>query len=205
MQRRVFVTIFAAFCFVASTAAHADEKSAGAVVEALHASLLAMMKDADALGFEGRRKHMEPVVAQSYNLPIIAVMATGPNWKKFSDEQRKQLIDALERLSVATYAARFDGYSGESFRVLSEQPAPQGSVFVNSELVKADGEAIVLKYLLHPSDAGWRIVDVYFLGIYSELAMRRSEYAAILQRDGFAGLLSAIEKKSADYAAGLLR
>ncbi len=205
MQRRIFIAIIAAFCLMAGTAAHADEKSAGAVVEALHASLLTMMKDADTLGFDGRRKHMEPVVARSFNLPVIAVMATGRNWKKFSEDQRQRLIDALERLSVATYASRFNGYSGETFRLLSEQPEPQGSVFVNTELIKADGEAIVLKYLLHPSDAGWRIVDVYFLGIYSELAMRRSEYAAIFQRDGFEGLLGALEKKTADYAAGLLR
>lgn len=205
MQRRVIVSIIAAIWLAAGTAAHADEKSAGAVVEALHASLLAMMKQADTLGFDGRRMHMEPVVAQSFDLPVIAVMASGANWRKFSEDQRQRLIDALERLSVATYAARFDGYSGESFNILTEQPAPQGAVFVNSELVKADGEAIVLKYLLHQGKAGWRILDVYFLGVYSELAMRRSEYAAVFQREGFDGLLSAIEQKTADYAAGLLQ
>jgi len=205
MQRRLFVAIFAALWLVAGSASHADENSASAVVEALHASLLTMMEDADALGFDGRRKHMEPVVAQSFDLPIIAIMATGPNWNKFSETQRERLIGALERLSVATYAARFDGYSGERFQVLSEQPAPQGAVFVNSELIKADGEAIMLKYLLHLGDAGWRILDVYFLGVYSELGMRRSEYAAVFKRDGFEGLLSSIEQKAADYAAGLLQ
>ena len=199
----MFVAIFFVLCLVAGTAAHADEKSASAVVEVLHASLLVMMKDADTLGFDGRRTHIEPVVAQSFNLPMIAVLATGSHWKKLSQERRIRLVDALERLSVATYAARFDGYSGESFRVLSEQPAQQGMVFVNSELVKADGETIVLKYLLHPSTVGWRIVDVYFRGVYSELGMRRSEYAAIIQRNGFEGLLAALEKKITDYAAGL--
>ena len=79
MQRRMFVAVFITLCLVASTAAHAKKNSANAVVEALHASLLTMMKDADTLGFDGCREHMEPVVAQSYNLPIIAVMATGPN------------------------------------------------------------------------------------------------------------------------------
>ena len=115
------------------------------------------------------------------------------------------MIDALERLSVNTYAARFDGYSGESFRVLSEQPASQDAVYVNSELIKSDGEAIVLKYLLHSGKVGWRILDIYFLGVYSELGMRRSEYAAVYKRNGFVGLLAAVEQKTADYAAGLLK
>ena len=197
--------MFTAFCLVAGASAQADEKSASAVVEALHDSLLVMMKDAEALGFDGRSAHIAPVVAQSFDLRMIAAMATGTYWKKLSQEQQEQLTGALERLSVATYAGRFNGYSGESFQVLSEQPEAQGTVFVNSELVKGDGEAIVLKYLLHPGDAGWRIIDVYFLGIYSELGMRRSEYATILQRDGFKGLLGSLEQKSTDYAAGLLR
>ncbi len=205
MQYRTLIVMFTAFCLVAGASAQADEKSASAVVEALHDSLLVMMKDAEALGFDGRSAHIAPVVAQSFDLRMIAAMATGTYWKKLSQEQQEQLIGALERLSVATYAGRFNGYSGESFQVLSEQPEAQGTVFVNSELVKGDGEAIVLKYLLHPGDAGWRIIDVYFLGIYSELGMRRSEYATILQRDGFKGLLGSLEQKSTDYAAGLLR
>ena len=197
--------MFVALWLVAGSIAHAEEKSASAVIESLHVSLLAMMKDADTLGFEGRRKYMEPVVAQSFNMPIIAHLSTKYIWKKFNENQRKQLIDVLERLSVATYAARFKGYSGESFQVLSEEFATQGSVFVNTELVKADGDVIVLKYLLHRSDIGWRIIDVYFLGTYSELAMRRSEYLTVFQRDGFEGLLSELEQKTADYAAGLLQ
>ena len=205
MHRRLFLAIFTALWLVAGSASRADENPASVVVEALHASLLTMMKDADALGFDGRRQHMVPVVAQSFDLKTIAAMATGPNWNEFNEAQQEQLIKSLERLSLATYASRVNGYSGERFQVLSEQPAPQGAVFVNTELIKADGEAIVLKYLLHLSDAGWRILDIYFLGVYSELGMRRSEYAAVLKRDGFEGLLSSIDQKTADYAAGLLK
>jgi len=205
MYRRLFVAMSVALWLMVGSIAHAEEKVASAVIESLHVSLLAMMKDADTLGFEGRRKYMEPVVAQSFNMPIIAYLSTKYIWKKFNKNQRKQLTDALERLSVATFAARFKGYSGESFRVLSEEPAAEDSVFVNTELVKADGDVIVLKYLLHQSDIGWRIIDVYFLGIHSELSMRRSEYLTVFQRDGFEGLLSELEQKTADYAAGLLQ
>jgi phospholipid transport system substrate-binding protein len=205
MYRRLFVAMSVALWLMAGSIAHAEEKGASAVIESLHVSLLAMMKDADTLGFEGRRKYMEPVVAQSFNMPIIAYLSTKYIWKKFNENQRKQLTDALKRLSVATFAARFKGYSGESFRVLSEESAAQDSVLVNTELVKADGDVIVLKYLLHQSDIGWRIIDVYFLGIHSELSMRRSEYLTVFQRDGFEGLLSELEQKTAEYAAGLLQ
>ncbi len=205
MRRRMIIAILAGFCLLAGTAANADEISASAVVEALHASLLAVMKDADALGFGGRRERIEPVVGESFDLPMIARLSTGTHWKKLGSVQQERLIDALDRLTVATYAARFDGYSGEIFRVLSEQPAPRGTILVNSELVKSDGEAVVLNYLLHSTDAGWRIVDVYLQGIYSELALKRSEYVATIKRQGFEALLAALDKKTSDYAAGTLK
>ncbi len=206
MQRRIYIAIIVAFCLVAGVSARAEEKSATSVVDALHASLLKMMRNTDALGFDGRSKYIAPVVAKSFNLPMIAVMAAGEaNWQTFSKAQKKQLVQALQRLSVATYAARFDGYSGESFRTLSEQPGDQGTALVSTELVKGDGGTIPLKYLLYPGDKGWRIVDVIFMGVYSELAMRRSEYGAIFQKDGFDGLLAALKQKAADYEAGLLK
>ncbi|MBT4425873.1 MAG: toluene tolerance protein [Rhodospirillaceae bacterium] len=206
MQRRILIVILVAFCLIIGSAAQAAEKSASEVVNALHASLLEMMKDADALGFDGRSKFIEPVVTKSFNLPLIAVMAAGEkNWKTFSKAQKKQLIAALEDLSVATYAARFNGYSGENFRTLSEQPADQGTTYVSTELTQGDGGTIPLKYLLYPGDSGWRIVDVVFMGVFSELAMRRSEYGAIYKKGGFDGLLTALKQKTADYQAGLLQ
>ncbi len=206
MQRRLFLTLIVVIYLVIGGAAEADENPATSVVDNLHESLLVMMKDADALGFDGRSKHIAPIVAKSFNLPMIAVMAAGEdNWQTFSKAQKKQLVGALQRLSVATYAARFDGYSGESFRTLSEQAGDQGTALVSTELVKGDGGTILLKYLLYPGDKGWRIVDVIFMGVYSELAMRRSEYGAIFQKDGFDGLLTALKQKAADYEAGLLK
>tara|TARA_B100000029_G_scaffold107808_1_gene99002 strand:+ start:713 stop:1048 length:336 start_codon:yes stop_codon:yes gene_type:complete len=69
--------------------------AASAVIAGLHASLLTMMKDADALGFGGRRGYMKPVIAWSYNLTLIAVLVNGKNWRKFDDRQKGQLIGAL--------------------------------------------------------------------------------------------------------------
>ncbi len=179
----------------------AAQSPAVAVVERLHDTLLAVMKEADALGFEGRRERLAPVLADSYDMPLIARVSTGLHWRRAEPAQQDKMIDALTRLSVATYASRFDDYSGESFRVLSEQPAPRNTVLVNSEIVKSGGDTVRINYLLRKGDAGWRIVNVYLKGIYSELAVRRSDYAAELKRGGFDALLAAIEKKIADLRA----
>ncbi len=196
---RRLIAVVAIFCFASGPAAGAAESPARAVVDSLHETLLAVMKDAATLGFAGRRDRLAPVIAASFDMALIARVTTGRNWKRFDGGRQKRLIDALRRLNVATYAERFDDYSGESFRVVSERPAARGTVLVNGELVKSDGETIRIDYLLWPTSDGWRIIDVYLKGIYSELALRRSEYAAILRRGGADGLLAAIEKKIAEY------
>ena len=46
------------------------------------------------------------------------------------------------------------------------------------------------------------MIDVYLSGTVSELATRRSEFAAVLQRSGAEGLVRMIDEKSAALRAG---
>ncbi len=134
-------------------------------------------------------------------MALIARGSTGRHWRKFAPDERTHLVETLMRLTVATYAARFDGYAGERFRIVSDEPAPRGTVLVHTALVKTDGENVRINYLLRETGEGWRIIDVYLDGIYSELALRRAEYTAVIKRDGLDGLFAEIEKKIASYAA----
>lgn len=181
--------------------APAAETPARDVVQTLHDALLDVMQAADALGFDGRRDYLRPVMDEVFDMPLIARASTGRHWRKADDGQRTRLTEAITRLSVSTYAARFDGYSGESFRVLGERDAPRGTVLVETEIVKSDGAAVAIAYLLRETDSGWRIVDVYLDGVYSELALRRSDYAAVLKRGGLDGLFAEIELKTAELEA----
>lgn len=189
------------FCLVLPPGVSRAGTPAVDVVSALHESLLSVMKNAEALGFDGRRAQLAPVIAESFDMRLIARGSTGRHWRTLDTEQRKNLTEEMTRLTVATYAARFDDYAGENFRVVSEEPATRSTVLVATKLVKGDGEEIRLNYLLYRAKAGWRIVDVYLKGVYSELALKRAEYNAVIKRKGFDGLLAAIESKIADFAA----
>ena len=197
MSRLINLAVSGTIFYAAAFAAHAAETPASAVVEELHESLLAVMKNAEALGFVGRRDFLAPVIVESFDMPLITRTSVGRHWRQLNPAQRDQMIDAVGRLSVSIYAGRFDDYDGESFRTLSETPAPRGTILVNTELVKSDGDTVRLNYLLRPTDAGWRIVDVFLKGVYSELAVKRAEYSAVIRRKGLDGLLVAIEDKIA--------
>ncbi len=182
-------------------AAQAGETPAREVVQTLHDALLDVMQAADALGFDGRRDYLWPVMDEVFDMAVIARTSAGRHWRQADADEKQRMVEIVTRLSVTTYAARFDGYSGESFRIVSEQPAPRDMRLVNTEIVKSDGETVQLNYLIRETESGWRIVDVYLDGVYSELALRRADYARTLKQSGFEGLFAELEKKVAGIEA----
>jgi phospholipid transport system substrate-binding protein len=176
-----------------------DPAAATKVVDELHAAMLDVMKNADALGYEGRLAKLEPAIASRYDFPFIAEKSVGREWKNLDEASRTKLVDAMERLAGATYAARMDGFSGEKFETLGSQPAAQSTIVVRSQIVEPDGKTTSLDYRLRNDATGKPlIVDVFFDGTVSELAMRRSEYSALLKKGGVAELLAALDKKIAE-------
>ena len=59
-----------------------------------------------------------------------------------------------------------------------------------------------LNYIVRQFDNTWRIIDVFLDAKYSELALKRSEYSSVVEREGYASLIAAMEEKIAMYARG---
>ena len=100
-------------------------------------------------------------------------------------------------MSIATYAGRFDGYDGERFEVLGNEPAPRDTVLVHSRIVLSEEEPVELSYLLKEFDGNWRIIDVLLDARYSELARQRAEFAAVLRNGGVPDLVATLQRKIA--------
>lgn len=175
-----------------------DAAAATAVVDSLHAEMLAVMKDGKALGFEGRLARLQKAIEERYDFSFMAEKSVGLAWKDLDAAQRAQLVDGMGRLAGATYAARMKDFAGEKFETLGTQPAAQSTMLVRTQIVEPDGKKTSLDYRLRSTPAGPRIVDVFYDGTVSELAMRRSEYSSLLKKGGFPMLMEAIEKKIAE-------
>src|SRR5262249_33258513 len=91
-------------------------------------------------------------------------------------------------------------YSGQSFRILGVESSTHDTVLVRTHLDVPKEEGVELNYRLREVDGNWRIVDIYLNGTVSELALRRSEYSALVQREGFQGLLAKLDERIADLA-----
>ena len=184
--------------------APADPVPAAGVVARLHAALLDAMQRADELGYPGRREVLAPVLAASFDFAFMSRLALGGEWRKLDDAQRRRWISTFQELSLATYAARFDGFSGESFATDATEPAARDTALVKTRLVRANDEPVHLNYRLRRDGEDWRIIDIYLNGTVSEVALRRSEYAAVLERSGFEALVAELETKIGSYANGAM-
>jgi len=194
--------ILAAGLLMAASAAPlhaASPDGATAVVERFQSTLISVMKDAQKLGYEGRYKRLAPAVEESHNLPGIAQFAAGRYWEKLSDQQKKTYVDAFAKMSMATYAYRFDDYSGESFKAVSEEATGKGDALVHTLLSKANGENIHFDYVLRRKDGVWRIINIIVDGV-SDLAIKRSEYGNILRDQGADVLIAKLQGQIAQYS-----
>ena len=179
----------------------AADESPSTVIERFHEQLLAVMKEASELGIRGRYARLAPPVESAFNLPFMIQTAVGTEWQKATPEQRQSLIDAFTHLSVSTYAFRFNGYSGQSFKSLGERPAPSDRVLVDTQIIRPGEAAVGLIYVTRKSQAGPRILDVLVDNAISELARMRSEYRNILQDEGFDALVATLRRKADDLIA----
>ena len=189
MTRRL---AFAALLLPVAAPATARAQAA-APVETFHTALLDIMRNASRLGVRGRFERLAPVMGQVFDLPTMTRIAVGPPWTGFTAADQAALTEAFSRWSIATYAARFDGFAGESFVTQGIQPTANGDQLVRTMLNRGGGqEPVVLSYLLRNG----RVVDVYLTGTISELASRRSEFAGLIREGGAARLLAELQRRN---------
>lgn len=184
------------------SAARADQPAATAVVARLNATLLDALQHAEQLGYQGRLDKIAPAIPQAFDVDFMAEKTVGKYWKTMSDADKTRWIELFREFTAANYAGNFDRYSGQRFEITGEEPSQNDTTVVHSTLIDPGGENTELNYRLHATPAGPRIIDVYLKGTVSELALRRSDYTSVLERDGVDGLLATVRSKIADLAAG---
>src|SRR3984893_3191027 len=178
---------------------HAAPASGSDTVQGFFDARLVTMKPGRTLGQSGRFAELAPVIRHSFDTASMARLSVGPTWTGLSEAQRQEVSESIGRYMSAIYADRFDN-EGQKLEVIGEQPVASG-VMVKSRIIKANGEPVKVDYMMRRNGEGWLIADVYLDSAISEVATRRSEFAAILKNDGIDGLIAALNRK-ADILTG---
>ena len=200
--RRATLIASLALLALPGAAAAEGEATASAAIDGLHAALLDVMKNAEALGYEGRAAKLEKVVPHYFDIDFMARKSLGSHWHKADEAGRRRYLDKFTQFMIANYAGRFDGFSGQSFVTRGEDSARMDTTIVKSTLIDPGGEDVELNYRMREVEGEWKIIDVYLDGTVSELALRRSEFVSIVKREDLEALLVALDAKIAKLAKG---
>lgn len=195
LKRTAAGLVVAVALAASSTTVSAAVGIAGGTVQNLYSSLVATMKSGSVLGGSGRYTQLAPVIRANFDLPFMARLAFGSGWAKLTPAQQQQVTESYGRYMSAVYADRFDSYHGQKLEVTGQRQDPYGTV-VTSTIIKANGEPVEVDYLMRQNGGQWLIGDIYLDGTISEVATHRSEFADILRRQGYDGLIAALDRKS---------
>jgi phospholipid transport system substrate-binding protein len=175
----------------AGPAARADP--AASQIEVLDSALIDTMKAAKALGVQGRYHRLEPVVARAFDFATMTRFAVGPSWASIPAGQQQALIDAFERLTAASYAHNFNGYSGERIDVDANVLTRGPDKVVTTHLISPGQAPVTIAYRMRDAGGGWKIIDVFYNGAISQLTTRRSDFAGTLAQGGAPALITHLD------------
>ena len=168
------------------------------VVDRFHEVLLSVMKTAGSTSVTARYKELKPEMEKAFNLPIMIRITVGSSWNRASKQQKRELIEAFKRMSVGTYASRFNGYSGQLFKTLKVRTGPKGTRLVDTRIENPNDDSVTITYVMGKFGDKWKIIDVLLDRGISEMAVRVSEYRSILRSRGVGALARALSKKAAN-------
>lgn len=120
----------------------------------------------------------------------------GANWRTATPAQREQFIAEFSDLLLRTYGTALRQYDSETLNYLPAQaPAGADRVTVRTEIIRPDGPKVSVDYLLTNRSGEWKVYDVIIENV-SLVVTYRSEYAAIIKRDGMDGLLKQLADRN---------
>jgi phospholipid transport system substrate-binding protein len=205
MRRRSFLfnsAVAGMLAVLAGRAAELVTDTPAATIETLQQGLIAAASERANATLEERYRALEPVILATHDLPYIAEFALRRQWSSLADPDRQRFIAAFQRLSVMTYAARFESVGQNTFRAIAAEPADSSGRARVLTAVAREGQAdVTLEYVLQQSEQSYRIINIVADGV-SDLALKRAEYQRVFASGGIEGLIAELEAQTQRLSRG---
>jgi len=144
-----------------------------------------------------RKKRVVTIVEKKFDFRDMSMRALAKHWQERTPEEQDRFVLLFKTLLENTYIAKIETYSGE--KVVFKKTAFQGNkAIVYSDLVRKNVETPV-NYKLKNNDDRWMVYDVEVEGV-SLVNNYRTQFASILSKENFAGLVAKLEEKGSKGA-----
>jgi phospholipid transport system substrate-binding protein len=132
-----------------------------------------------------------------FDVPGIGQFVLGRYWHVATPQEQQEFLGLFQEYIVRSYSARLGEYGGEPFRVTGSRPNGEETI-VNSEIVRGNGNKIVVDWYLTGSTGHHKITDVYVGGVSMKVT-QRDEFGSVINRNGgrVGALIAQLQQKLA--------
>lgn len=202
-RRRLIGLVAAALVTAGSgaMAASPDKAAAEAVVQRLVEQIADMLSTNGIHSPEGIQR-LGRTIQEEADLDRLGRLVLGRHWRAASEQQRADYQALFRAFMLNKFAGYLGSYGGgdpgpteDFFRILGSQIVSDQDVVVRSEVRPRDHQPLEVSWRVRERDDGNPAVIDVIVGGISLLISQRSEFGAVIERQGMDGLLAELRAR----------
>lgn len=172
--------------------------AARALVEQVGQQVLKVLRD-PGLSQQQRFDQLVDLLSEPIDLNLVARLILGRYWRTATDAQRAEYLTLFRAFALHTLASRLDVYGGQDFEVKDAQTVGDHDALVSTHILSKGPPIKVDWRIREREDHSLVAIDVIVEGV-SMIVTQRSEFSAVIERQGMDGLLAELRRRAEERA-----
>ncbi len=166
----------------------ATQNRAAQFVESLTGQAMIMLRQ-ENISEQGRKDAFRGLLSAGFDMGLIGRVALGrQNWQEATTEQRDEYLDLFGEYLVDAYGSQISASLAQRLLVSKAVRIDDKDTLVHTSLSRNGQTYYQVAWRVRGSGENMRVIDVIIQGV-SMLVTHRSEFTAVVARDGIEGLL----------------
>jgi phospholipid transport system substrate-binding protein len=168
--------------------------AARTLIETVGEDVLTILRD-DSLGDEQKFDRLVALLSGPIDLDLVARLILGRHWRTASETQRAEYLELFRAFALHTLASRLDVYGGQDFEITGAKVVGRQDALVSTRIL-SDGPPLAVDWRVRELDDQRLVaIDVIVAGV-SLIVTQRSEFGAVIERQGLDGLLAELRRRA---------
>jgi phospholipid transport system substrate-binding protein len=151
---------------------------------------------------EQRQDELAELLESKTDVALLSRLVLGRYWRELKDDQKTEYQRLFRVVIIRNLASKLSRYAEDAngvidrhFEIHGSQLAGKGDILVRSKVLPSSGEGLDVDWRVRDRDGQLMIIDLIVEGV-SLLVSQRSEFAAVIERSQFEGLLAELKARA---------
>jgi phospholipid transport system substrate-binding protein len=168
--------------------------AARTLIETVGQEVLDVLRDA-SLSDQQKFDQLVALLNGPIDLDLVARLILGRHWRTANEAQRAEYLELFRAFALHTLASRLDVYGGQDFEITGAKVVGRQDALVSTRIL-SEGPPLAVDWRVRElDDRSLVAIDVIVEGV-SLIVTQRSEFGAVIERQGLDGLLAELRRRA---------